>query len=185
MKIIFGLGNPGEEYQKTRHNLGFITIDKLSDMLEIEINKEKLSGFIGTGKYNGEKIVLVKPKTYMNLSGDCVLKVMKFYKAELQDIIVIYDDIDVEVGKIRVKPNGSSGTHNGMRDISKKLDSTQFYRVRIGSGRPTNGQDLADYVLSKIKKSEEKDLNNSTTNGAKAVIEILENGIASAMNKYN
>ena len=185
MRIIVGLGNPGEEYKKTRHNLGFITIDKLSEMLKIDINKERMKGFIGTGKYNGEKIVLVKPKTYMNLSGDCVSKVLSYYKATPQDLIVIYDDIDIDVGEIRVKPNGSSGTHNGMRDIISKIGSQDFTRVRIGSGKPIKGRDLADYVLSKINKDEEKELDISTTNGAKAVMEILENGISSSMNKYN
>ena len=185
MKIIVGLGNPGKEYENTRHNLGFLAINKVSEKLDIPLNKDRLQGKIGLGKYNGEKILLVKPQTFMNLSGDCVVKVLKFYKATEQDLIVIYDDIDIEVGSIRVKPSGSPGTHNGMKDITQKLGTKEFARVRIGSGKPEIGKDLADYVLSTFRKEEAKDIQNAVNNASDAVIEILENGISKAMNKFN
>lgn len=185
MKIIVGLGNPGEEYANTRHNLGFMAIDKLAEALDIDVSKEKLGGLIGTGKYNKEKIVLVKPLTYMNLSGNCVSKVLKFYKATEEDLVVIYDDIDIEVGKIRVRPNGSAGTHNGMRDIVEKLSTSEFARIRIGSGKPLKGQDLANYVLGKFKKDELKKIDEATTYASEAALEILENGLQSSMNKFN
>ena len=121
----------------------------------------------------------------MNLSGDCVLEVLNFYKAHPQDLIVIYDDIDIEVGKIRVKPSGSAGTHNGMRDISKKIGTNDFIRVRVGSGKPQNGQDLADFVLGGFKKEEIEDINKAVEDASEAVIEIIENGVHSAMNKFN
>ena len=185
MKIIVGLGNPGKEYENTRHNLGYKVIEKLENELGIDINKEKMEGLIGIGKYKTEKIVLVKPLTYMNLSGNCVEKVLNFFKATPEDLIVIYDDIDIAVGKIRIKPSGSPGTHNGMKDITKKIGTKEFARVRVGSGKPEFDMDLADYVLSKFKKDEMKDINKSIDDAKDAVIEILENGIAESMNKYN
>ena len=121
----------------------------------------------------------------MNLSGICVSKVLNYYKLTAEDLIVIFDDIDIEVGKIRVKPNGSPGTHNGMKDIVAKIATQNFARVRIGSGKPAKGQDLADFVLSSFRKDEQDSISKATTDGAEAVIEILENGIQSAMNKYN
>ncbi len=185
MKIIVGLGNPGEEYKNTRHNLGFMVMDGLEKITKIYANKKRLDGLVGTGNYKGEKLVLVRPTTYMNLSGDCVLKVLKYYKATPKDLIVIYDDIDVPVGKIRIKPSGSAGTHNGMRDITKKLGTSEFYRVRVGSGRPREFIDLADYVLSNIKKEEKEQIEKAVENAAKGVVEIIEEGIDKAMNSYN
>ncbi len=185
MKIIVGLGNPGKEYEKTRHNLGFMVIERLSKMLKININKSRMQGIYGVGSYNGEKIILVKPTTYMNLSGDCVSKFLNYYKLDLKDLIVIYDDIDINVGNIRVRPSGKPGTHNGMRDISNKLGSIEFSRVRVGSGRPVDGQDLADYVLSNIKSSEEELINKAIIDASDAILEYLNNGIKEAMNKYN
>ena len=185
MKIIVGLGNPGKEYEKTRHNLGFMAIDKVSEKLDIPINKDRLDGIMGLGKHNGEKVLLVKPQTFMNLSGDCVVKVLKYYKATEEDLIVIYDDIDIAVGSIRVKPSGSPGTHNGMKDITKKLGTQGFARVRIGSGKPEEGRDLADYVLSTFRREETKDIKKAVDDASEAVIEILENGVSKAMNLYN
>lgn len=160
-------------------------LDRVADELNIKVEKEKLLGLIGDANISGEKILLVKPLTYMNLSGNCVQEVLKFYKVAPEDLIVIYDDIDIEVGKIRVKPSGSAGTHNGMRDITSKIGSSNFIRVRIGSGRPQNGQDLADYVLGGFRKEELLEIDKSVKDGANAVLEILNNGIQSAMNKFN
>ena len=185
MKIIVGLGNPGKEYENTRHNLGYKVIDKLSEKLKISLNRERLEGLSGNGKYNDEKIMLVKPLTYMNLSGNCVSKILKYYKLTEKELIVIYDDIDIPVGKIRIKPNGSPGTHNGMKDITQKLGTKEFTRVRVGSGKPAENMDLAEYVLSNFKKDEQKEIEKAINNAQEAVIEILENGVNKSMSKFN
>ena len=185
MKIVVGLGNPGKEYEKTRHNLGFRAIDLLAEKMGIKINKNKFDGEYGDKLVNGEKIVLVKPQTYMNLSGDCVSQILSFYKVKPEDLIVIYDDIDIAVGRIRVKPSGSPGTHNGMKDITKKIGSKEFTRVRIGSGKPDLEVDLADYVLGNFSKSEEKTIELALEKAVEAVIEVLNNGVNEAMNKFN
>jgi len=162
-----------------------MVLDKIASELNIKIEKEKLLGLIGDCNLRGEKILLVKPLTYMNLSGNCVQEVLNFYKVTPEDLIVIYDDIDIDVGKIRVKPCGSAGTHNGMRDITSKIGSSNFVRVRIGSGRPQNGQNLADFVLGGFRKEEVQEIEKSVIDGANAVLELLKNGIQSAMNKFN
>ena len=162
-----------------------MVLDKIASELNIKIEKEKLLGLIGDCNLYGEKVLFVKPLTYMNLSGNCVQEVLKFYKVIPEDLIVIYDDIDIDVGKIRVKPSGSAGTHNGMRDITAKIGSSNFVRVRIGSGRPQNGQNLADFVLGGFRKEEALEIEKSVTDGANAVLELLKNGIQSAMNKFN
>lgn len=162
-----------------------MVIDKLADKLNIRVEKEKLQGLIGDCNVNGEKVLFVKPLTYMNLSGNCVLDVLNFYKASVDDLIVIYDDIDIDVGKIRVKPSGSPGTHNGMRDISQKLGSKDFIRVRVGAGRPKHGEDLANYVLGGFYKEEILDVEKATKDAMEAVLEILNKGIHSAMNHFN
>lgn len=162
-----------------------MVIDKLADELNIKVEKEKLNGLLGDCIVNGEKIIFVKPLTYMNLSGNCVSEVLSFYKVLPEDLIVIYDDIDIEVGKIRVKPSGSPGTHNGMRDITKKIGTSNFARVRVGSGKPQNGQNLADFVLSNFRKEEIDDIEIATDKAMKAVLEIIGNGIERAMNCYN
>ena len=178
-------GNPGNEYCNTRHNLGYMVLDKIADKLDIKISKKKMSGLIGETNINGEKILFVKPLTYMNLSGDCVVKVCNFYKIESENVIVVYDDIDIEVGKIRIKPSGSAGTHNGMRDITKKLGTDQFKRVRIGSGKPKDGVDLVEHVLGVFESEEMQLIKKAVETGADAILEIINNGTNSAMNKYN
>lgn len=185
MKIIVGLGNPGKEYENTRHNVGFKVMDLVSKKLNIDVNKAKFKGIIGSKGCLDKKIILCKPQTYMNLSGDCVQELLKYYKANIEDLIVIYDDIDIEVGKIRVRPSGSPGTHNGMKDITKKIGSKDFIRVRVGTGKPKEGRDLADYVLSNFDKNEQKLIDEAIENASEAVLEVMNNGIESAMNKFN
>ena len=185
MKIIVGLGNPGKKYEKNRHNLGYMTIDKLSKKLDIELNKEKFNGLIGEKTLDGDKIMLVKPLTFMNLSGDCISEILNFYKVTPSSLVVIYDDIDIDLGKIRVKPQGKPGTHNGMRDITTKIGTEDFIRVRIGSGKPFPEQNLADFVLSDFSKDEFSIIDKSTDLAMEAVIEILNSGVHSAMNKFN
>lgn len=165
--------------------MGFVAVEKLAQKLDIEISKNKFQSIIGEGIYKGEKIVLVKPQTYMNLSGNAVIETIDFYKIPLDDLIVIYDDIDVEFGKIRIRPEGSAGTHNGMRNISDMLQSHDFPRVRIGTGRPDENQDLAKYVLGNFNGEEKKIIETSTDMAAEAVIEIFDNGVQKAMNRFN
>ena len=185
MKIIVGLGNPGKEYENTRHNIGFMALDKLAEIMNIDINKHKFNGLVGEGMHNGEKIMLIKPQTFMNLSGNCVQEAASFYKVDTEDIIVIYDDIDIEFGKIRVRPNGSPGTHNGMRNITERLQTQNFPRIRVGAGRPKEEQQLYEFVLSGFDEEEMKIIQNSIKNAADAVIEILKSGLLKAMNQFN
>lgn len=185
MKIIVGLGNPGKEYAKTRHNLGFLAIDKLSEKLCVSINKTKFNGMIGEINHNGEKILLVKPQTFMNLSGNCVKEIVDFYKLAVENLIVIYDDIDIEFGKIRIRPSGSPGTHNGMRNITNMIQSQNFCRIRIGTGKPKNNQELYNFVLSEFSSDEMKIVDDVTTKVSQAVLEILDSDILEAMNSFN
>ncbi len=185
MYLIVGLGNPEEEYARTRHNMGFDTINKVAKNNNIEINKKKFNSLYGMGEIDGEKVILLKPQTYMNLSGNAVRDFMKFYKLSAQDIIVIYDDLDIEPGIIKIRKKGSSGTHNGMKSVVHEIQSENFCRIRIGIGNPTYKNDLLNYILTRIPDEEYKILQAATDNAAKAVVEIIKNGADSAMNKYN
>lgn len=154
MKLIFGLGNPGEEYANTYHNLGFLALDEAAAALGCKIEKKKGKSLIGECFCGGEKVVLVKPLTYMNSSGESVRELVDFYKCDLSDVLVIYDDIDLEKGFLRYKPGGSAGTHNGMRSIVSLLGSQGFARLRIGSKNENPAIPLIKYVLMAIPKSE-------------------------------
>lgn len=154
MIAIIGLGNPDKIYEKTHHNMGFMAIDYIANKENLNFTKTKYNAKVAEGMISGKKVILLKPNTYMNLSGDCVSAVTKKLNIPLEQICVIYDDIDLEVGAIRYRNNGSAGTHNGMRDIVAKLGSTNFPRVRIGIGKPTD-RPLVDYVLSKVPKENE------------------------------
>lgn len=178
-------GNPGKEYEKTRHNAGFIVVDEMAKMANIDINKNKFDALVGEYMHNGEKIMLVKPQTYMNLSGESIRQIVDFYKVDLEDLIVIYDDIDIELGKIRIRPSGSPGTHNGMRNITELLGSDKFPRVRMGTSRPPEYMDLKDFVLAKMSDEEWKIFDVAVKNAVKSIEEILANGVRSAMNLYN
>ena len=178
-------GNPGNEYEKSRHNAGFRVIDELSKKMNIEVTKKKFDAIIGEGIYNFQKVMLVKPQTYMNLSGNSVKQIVDFYKIELEELIVIYDDIDIELGKIRIRKSGSSGTHNGMRNIVSMIQSEGFPRVRVGTDKPKYQVNLADYVLMPISKEENELLSKGVLKSANAVCDIITNGIQSAMNKFN
>ncbi|MCX8129846.1 MAG: aminoacyl-tRNA hydrolase [Clostridia bacterium] len=183
--IVVGLGNPGNKYDNTRHNVGFDTIDYLSAKHGIRITKLKHKALSGDGTISGQRVILVKPQTYMNLSGESVREIIEWYKIPLSNIILIYDDIDLAVGKIRVRPKGSSGTHNGMRSILYHVQSEEFPRIRIGIGRPPEGWALADFVLSKFNEQDRKLINASITNAADAVEAIIKSGVEAAMNKFN
>lgn len=185
MYVIVGLGNPGKQYDKTRHNVGFDVIDMLAKEYCISVTKIKHKALIGEGRIGSEKVLLVKPQTYMNLSGEALIDIYKYYKVDLDNIIVIYDDIDLDVGKIRIRKKGSGGTHNGMRSITKCLGSTEFPRVRVGVSKPMPGQNLADFVLSRFRKEEDIDLAIGLEKACNAVNCIISENIDISMNKYN
>ena len=185
MYIIVGLGNPGDKYAKTRHNVGFNVIDLLAKEYSIDLIKIKNKALTGEGRVGTEKVILVKPITYMNLSGESVADICNYYNIDLENLIVIYDDIDLDIGKIRIRKKGSGGTHNGMRSIIKCLGSNEFPRVRVGISRPQNGQDLADFVLSRFSKEDEKNLQESYEHAVAAVDCAIRENLDLAMNRYN
>ena len=185
MKIIIGLGNPGKEYAATRHNMGFMAIDRLADKYGIDIIDLKHKGMCGKGMIEGEKVMLVKPQTYMNNSGECVRELMDYYKTESEDIIIIYDDIDLDPGQLRIRKSGTAGSHNGMKSVITHMGTQIFPRVRIGVGAKPDGWDLADYVLSRITPEADKEIVKGIETAGEAVVSILSKGIDEAMNIYN
>ena len=161
MYVVVGLGNPGKQYENTRHNVGFNVIDILAKEYDISVTKIKHKALIGEGRIGSEKVLLVKPQTYMNLSGETLIDIYKYYKVDLDNIIVIYDDIDLDVGKLRIRKKGSAGTHNGMKDIVNKLATKDIPRLRIGTGGlKKENQEVISFVLSKFSKDELDELNN-------------------------
>ena len=185
MYLIVGLGNPEEEYARTRHNMGFDVVNKISEKYDIKVNKSKFNSLYGTGTIEGEKVILLKPQTYMNLSGEAIRDFMNFYKLSLQDIIVIYDDLDIEPGIIKIRKKGGAGTHNGMKSVVHELQSEDFARIRIGIGNPEYKNDLLNYILTRIPDEEYNLLQEAQENTLRAVVEIIKNGIDTAMNKFN
>lgn len=185
MYLIVGLGNPEPEYSKTRHNMGFDVINKLSKKFNIEVQKEKYNSLYGTGIIEDEKVILLKPQTYMNLSGEAVKPFMDFYKVKPENIIVIYDDIDIETGTIKIRKKGGAGTHNGMKSVVSELNTAQFPRIRVGTGSKERVNNLIDYVISKVDEEEYKRLEEGIGKAVEAVVDILKIGIDNAMNKLN
>jgi PTH1 family peptidyl-tRNA hydrolase len=183
--IIIGLGNPGKKYENTRHNVGFDTVELLSRRHGITITKLKHKALLGDGKISGKRVILVKPQTFMNLSGESVREILEWYKVPVKNIIIIYDDIDLPAGKLRLRPKGSAGTHNGMRSVIYQIESDEFPRIRIGVGGPPEGWELADYVLSKLSGEDKKKVEEAIVYAADAVEEIVKSGIDVAMNKFN
>jgi len=186
MQIIVGLGNPGGTYKGTRHNVGFETIDKLAYDFNITMKKNtRFRAMVGEGRIGNKKVILVQPTTYMNLSGEAVRTVLDFYKIPPQDIIVIYDDVNLPVGDIRVRERGSAGGQKGMVDIIHQLSTDEFPRIRIGIGETPPGWTLKDYVLSRFLKEEWDDMIKGITKAGDAVELILKQNTRDAMNKYN
>jgi len=185
MFLIVGLGNPEEDYSKTRHNMGFNVINKLAEEYKIEISKKKFDGLVGEGFIENNKVILLKPQTFMNLSGKSIIQVVNFYKIPMENIIVIYDDIDTDIGSIRIRKKGSAGTHNGMKSVINELQTEEFARIRVGIGHPKFKQDMINYVIGAIPEDEVKILDEGTTKGKEAVISIMKDGIDIAMNKFN
>ena len=186
MYLVAGLGNPGKEYDMTRHNIGFHTIDYIADKLGVKIKKLKYKAIYGECDINGEKVILVKPQTYMNLSGESISEFVKFFKIPTENVIIISDDIALETGRIRIRKKGSAGGHNGLKNIIYMLNSENFNRIRIGVGAPTHPDyDLKDFVLGRFTKDEIPVLEESIIKSYKAVVEIIKRGADSAMNKFN
>ncbi len=183
--VIVGLGNPGKTYTNTRHNVGFNTIDLLADRNNIKINKIKFKSVYGEGIINGKKVLLVKPQTYMNNSGETVRDIANFFKLDSSKIIVIVDDIDIEFASVRIKKKGSAGSHNGLKSIIYLLGRDDFSRIKIGIGKKREDQDLADFVLSRFSKDEVNIIEEAIFSGAEAVETIIKEDIDSAMNKFN
>lgn len=185
MYLVVGLGNPGDEYKYTKHNSGFLIIDKIANKLGIEINKKKFKGLIAQTEINGDKVIFLKPQTYMNLSGESIIEVVNYYKIPKENVVVIYDDIDIEIGKIRIKREGSAGTHNGMRSIVSNLRTEKFPRIRIGIKQIDNEKPIIDYVLSNFNNEQIKDFDRLSDQVYDTIIDIVNGDIDKAMNKYN
>jgi PTH1 family peptidyl-tRNA hydrolase len=184
--IVVGLGNPGKEYEKTRHNIGFRAIDLLCENLGVECKKSKFKSLIGEGKIAQSRVLIMKPQTFMNLSGQAVLEAMSFYKLTPEKVIVIFDDITLDVGRLRIRAKGSDGGHRGMRNIIELSGSDAFPRIKLGVGqKPHPDYDTKDWVLSKFSSEDEKILSDSTKNAAEAVKCIITKDISTAMNRFN
>lgn len=186
MYVIAGLGNPRREYENTRHNVGFAVIDMLAEKYGIQVNELKHRGLIGKGVIAGERVLLVKPVTYMNLSGECIREVLQYYRIDGEkDLIVIHDDISLEQGMIRIRKKGSAGGHNGLKNIIAQLGSETFMRIKVGVGGKPEGYDLVDYVLGHFSKEERERMAQAQQDACSAVEAILTDGADEAMNRFN
>ena len=186
MYIIVGLGNPKREYENTRHNIGFDVIDKLADLYGISVNEGKHKGLLGKGVIEGQKVILVKPLTYMNLSGECVRSVIDYYKVDPEtELIVVADDISLDVGHIRIRKKGSAGGHNGLKNIILHLGMDGFQRIKMGVGEKPKGYDLADYVLGHFSKEERVIMDEGIKDAIDAIKLMLWDDTDKAMNLYN
>lgn len=185
MYYIVGLGNPGIQYENTRHNAGFISIDYLARKYSIDVRKIKFKSLIGQGVISGQKVMLVKPQTYMNNSGEAIREIYKYFDFEHDKLIVIYDDIDIDFGSIRIRKKGSAGTHNGMKSIIYNLEFDDFPRIKVAVGKKPSYMDLANFVLSGFSKQEANILEKEVKLAAESIEMILEEGIEKAMSVYN
>jgi PTH1 family peptidyl-tRNA hydrolase len=183
MFLIVGLGNPGREYENTRHNIGFAAIDIIAEKYNIDVNRTKFKGEYGEGFINGNKVILLKPYTFMNLSGESVREAIDFYKLTEEEVLIIYDDISLEVGRLRIREKGSAGGHNGIKSIINHIGTDVFTRIKIGVGAPKG--DLVNHVLGKFSKEEVNILKQTLDVVAKATEDIIANGAKDAMNKFN
>jgi PTH1 family peptidyl-tRNA hydrolase len=185
MHIIVGLGNPGNAYKNTRHNVGFMVIDRLAREHAIKPAKKKSTALLGEGKIEGERVILVTPTTFMNNSGQAVKEVMRYDKVDFNRLVVIYDDIDLDLGRVRVRAGGGSGGHNGIKSIIAHIGTGDFARVRVGIGRPPGRMDPSDYVLSSFSKDEREEIEPAIVKASDAVESIIVNGVEKAMNEFN
>ena len=185
MYYIVGLGNPGLQYENTRHNVGFMTIDYLANKYDIDVRKSKFKSLYGQGEISGHKVMLIQPQTYMNNSGEAVREIRNFYKFDIDKLIVIYDDIDIDFGTIRIRKKGSAGSHNGMKSIIYQIQDDQFPRIKVSIGKKPEKWDLANFVLSGFSKEEAEILEDEIRIAAEAIEIILKDDVDKAMNKCN
>lgn len=186
MIVIAGLGNPGKEYEKTRHNAGFEVIGRLADSMGIDVSANKVGGLIGKGVMGGQKVLLVKPMTYMNCSGECIRAVLDYYHLEAKDsLVVIYDDISLPPGEIRIRQKGSAGGHNGIKNIIAHLHSDQFCRIKVGVGEKPSGGDLVNHVLGHFSRSDREKMEEGYDKALKALPVIVSGDVQRAMNEFN
>lgn len=185
MYLIIGLGNPENEYSKTRHNMGFDVINKLANKYDIEIKKKKFKSEYGKGVIEGQNVVLVKPQTYMNLSGEAAYEFAHFYKVKPEEILIIYDDMDIEKGYIKIRKKGGAGSHNGMKSVVKELATEEFPRIRVGIGKENKNDNMIDFVIKKVDDETYAELEKGIEKASEAISEIVRNGIDMAMNKFN
>ena len=186
MYAVFGLGNPDKEYDKTRHNIGFDVIDELASQMGVEVKTKRHKALCGIGNIGGEKVILVKPQTYMNLSGESIRSLVEYYKIDPEEeLLVIYDDISLEVGQLRIRRKGSAGGHNGIKNIIANLGSSVFPRIKVGVGEKPKGYDLADYVLGKFSKEDRVLMEEGYDLACEASALIMQGAIDQAMNEYN
>lgn len=183
--VIVGLGNPGAEYAKTRHNMGYRALDVLAENSSIEIRKSKFHSLIGQGRIAGHKVVLVKPETYMNRSGIAARESAMYFDIPSENLIVIYDDVDLPTGSIRIRKSGGAGTHNGMKSVISELGTKEFPRIRIGVGAASSDEDLVDRVIGKVPKEEQAQLDKAAADAASAAEDIVRLGIEIAMSRHN
>jgi PTH1 family peptidyl-tRNA hydrolase len=185
VKVIIGLGNPGKKYEDTRHNVGFMAIDKISEKSGIPVHQGKFRALIGEGRIGTEKVLLVKPQTYMNLSGESVAEVLKFYKLTPDDVLVIYDDLDLPTGQLRLRIKGSAGGHNGIKSLIQHMGTQEFKRIRVGIGRPEPGRSVSDYVLQAFSASEKPAIDKAVENAADAAVMWMKEPFLEVMNHFN
>lgn len=183
--LVVGLGNPGREYRETRHNIGFMVVDRLAEATSCKLTKVQSKAIIGIGRVNDLKVILAKPQTYMNLSGQAVSALMHFYKVDLEHLIVAHDDVDLPFGQIRMRPGGGSAGQKGMGSIIEKLGTQEFARLRMGVGRPPGQMDAASYVLQNFSRGDMEFMPEFIKRGAEAVQSFILDGLDNAMNKYN
>lgn len=184
MKLIVGLGNPTKEYEKTRHNVGFMVMDALANQLNVNINTKKFNGEYVKFKYNQEDVILLKPMTYMNNSGESIIQVMNYFKIGVEDLLVVYDDMDMPVGKLRLRESGSAGGHNGIKSVIAHVGGQNFKRIRVGIDRHPKIP-VIDYVLGRFTKDEQPLIEEGIKNATSAIETYLDKGFVAAMNQYN
>jgi len=185
MYLVAGLGNPGREYERTRHNVGFLVADELARRFGVSVWKTEFKSYKAESYFNNEKIVLLKPLTYMNLSGEALREVVRYYKIDIENVIVIHDELDIRFGRVKVKSGGGSAGNKGIESIIHLLGTRDFQRIRVGIGKPLGGKEIVSHVLSKFASDEKEELEEIIITAADAAIEILKNGINSALNKFN
>ena len=183
--LIVGLGNPGPRYERSWHNCGYMALDLLADHLHVKINKARFKGTYGQADYHGKRLILLKPETYMNLSGESVRAALDYFKIDLAHVLILYDDIDLQLGQLRLRGQGGAGTHNGMKSLLQHLGSDQFGRMRIGTGPVPKGRELIDHVLDNVPKEQQAVLLESLKRAVEGALVLVDSGVEAAMRQVN